>query len=203
LTAIDHRIIVTFGAGRKDRLVAVADPGPEDTSMKVQDPTSLLQPPTQQKIGATLAAGETITVPTLSQSEVHQVRSYLGSPEGLALIAHLRSSVAEKPVLTLHSSAQQALETNGVALSPEHRDLYLLGGGTLLGAGVGILFQALGAVAGPHSQVAFTIGCAAIGLVGGAGLVAGGEISWAGAQCNIALPGNPTNPIPPPPKTVT
>lgn len=171
--------------------------------MKVQYPTSLLRASTQQTVGVTLAAGDTITVPTLSQSEVDQVRSYLASPEGGALIAHLTSSLAEKPVLTLHPSAQQALETSGVALSPEHRDLYLLGGGTLLGAGVGILLQALGAVAGAHSQVAFTIGCAAIGLGAGAGLVVGGEISWAGVQCNIALPGNPTNPMPPPPKTVT
>ena len=92
--------------------------------MKVQYPTSLLQASTQQTVGATLAAGDTITVPTLSQSEVDQVRSYLASREGGALIAHLTSSLAEKPVLTLHPSAQQALETSGVALSPEHRDLY-------------------------------------------------------------------------------
>lgn len=140
----------------------------------VMSASELLQIASVNQLGTTLAtSGGSVTVAAATTQEVPKLQSLVTSPEIAALVAQWAKRSEQTPVLAMHPTAQEALASSSRQWTPQQKVAVGIGTGSMVGAGVALVAEALRAV-DPYSGAALTLGCVLIG--GGLGGAMGGGI---------------------------
>ncbi len=103
----------------------------------------VMQAAVANKLSAELSSKGSVTVPDVTPEEIHELHTYMKSPEVVALVAKLQQQHKETPLLRLHPTAQQMLVSSGQNWTDDQRLALGIGTGVATGGGLSLMFTSL------------------------------------------------------------